>query len=66
MTTTIQVSDATKQVLDYLKKEEEADSYDQVIQELTRVKTKVPQSMFGSVKFSRPWSREDRMDFDNE
>lgn len=66
MTTTIQVSDATKQVLDSLKKKEKADSYDQIIQELTRVKIKVPQSMFGSVKFSRPWSREDRMDFDNE
>ncbi len=65
MTTTIQVSDATKQVLDGLKKKEQASSYDQIIQELVKTKTKVASSMFGSFKLNA-WKKEDRMKFDED
>ncbi len=63
MTTTIQVSKATKQLLDILKKKEQATSYDLVIQKLAKARTGISKSMFGAAKGLK-WKREDRLDFD--
>lgn len=62
MATTIQISDSTKQLLELLKEQEEASSYDQVLQKLLRQHTKVPKSMFGTMKDIK-WKKSDRMDF---
>ncbi|MEK6849633.1 MAG: hypothetical protein AABY01_03630 [Nanoarchaeota archaeon] len=64
MTTTIQVSDMTKQLLDQLKAREHADSFDAVVEKLAREKMAVPKSMFGSAKGLGPWRKEDRDDRD--
>lgn len=63
MATTIQVSHATKQVLDLLKSREKALSYDQVIQHLARIHARVPQSMFGAIKGIKWNKKEDRCTF---
>ena len=62
MTTTIQVSDSTKQVLESLKVKESAASYDELIRHLVDKHSKIPKSMFGSIKTSK-WKKEDRFDF---
>ena len=62
MATTIQVSQLTRQVLEKLKTEEKAHSFDEVIQILVKKVDKVPSSMFGSATLS-PWTKKDRMDF---
>lgn len=62
MATTIQVSDGTRQVLERLKKQQHATTYDQVIQQLIRVKTKVPATMFASARGIK-WNKKDRIDF---
>lgn len=62
MATTIQVSDGTRQVLERLKKQQHAATYDQVIWQLIQIKTKVPVTMFASVRGIK-WSKKDRMDF---
>jgi len=62
MATTIQVSDGTRQVLERLKKQQHATTYDQVIQQLIQVKTKVPTTMFASVKGMK-WNKKDRVVF---
>ena len=62
MATTIQVSDATRQLLELLKVKRKAASFDQVIDELAREKVGVPHSMFGSVK-GLQWKKQDRMRF---
>jgi len=54
MTTTIQIRKTTKQMLQMLKKKEQASSYDQIIQRLVRKRMGVPTSMFGTVKGARP------------
>ena len=41
MATTIQVSDGTRQVLERLKKQQHATTYDQVIQQLIQVKINI-------------------------
>ncbi len=61
MATTIQISDETKQLLEHLKTEEEAPSYDQVIKILLEEHTKIPKSMFGVGKEMKSWSKKDRM-----
>lgn len=61
MATTIQVSDATKQLLELLKKKEKTPSYDQIIQILAKERAKVPSSMFGAIKGLK-WKKKDRMD----
>jgi hypothetical protein len=48
MTTTIQVSRKTRQLLDALKRRLSAKSYDEVIQKLMIEKLEIPTSMFGS------------------
>ena len=62
MATTIQVSDGTKQILEKLKEEQQANNYDQVIQKLLLKKTKIPASMFGSASGIK-WKKKDRMGF---
>jgi len=62
MTTTIQVSDNTKQLLERMKKEQKERSYDAVIQHLVRKDLKVAESMFGAVK-GTVWKKSDRLKF---
>jgi len=61
MSTTIQVSNITKQVLEKLKEKEHASSYDQVIQLLVRKHTPLAASLFGSVK-GLAWKKKDRLE----
>ena len=61
MPTTIQVSDTTRQVLERLKEQQHAASYDQIIQQLVQKQNKVPTSMFGALKGLK-WKKEDRME----
>ena len=60
MATTIQVSEATKQTLVWLKKKENFSNYDQVIQKLLSKETKIPKTMFGIEK-NLTWRKEDRL-----
>ena len=62
MATTIQVSEATKRVLERLKKEEGASSYNEVIERIVKERAGVPKSMFGSMK-GKGWKKEYRMEF---
>lgn len=62
MTTTIQVSDGTQQLLEFIKKKEKAASYDQVILHLVKTHAHVPRSLFGAVK-GLTWKKTDRMEF---
>lgn len=60
MATTIQITNATKQLLEILKKKENAPSYDKIIYELAKKDTKISKSMFGSVKGLK-WNKKDRI-----
>lgn len=62
MTTTIQVSETTKQLLEKIKEKKHATSYDQIIQQLVKKYTGVAPSLFGSVK-GLHWNKKDRLDF---
>ncbi len=66
MSTTIQVSQTTKQLLDIAKKNKQAPSYDQVIEDLLKKDLKVPKSMFGSTPGLSWNKKEDRMKFHHE
>lgn len=59
MATTIQVSDATKQLLDILKKKEKARTQDELIQRLAKQRLTMPESMFGAAK-GLAWKKQDR------
>ncbi|MBI2666814.1 hypothetical protein HYX13_04335 [Candidatus Woesearchaeota archaeon] len=61
MNTTIQVSAGTRQLLEHLKREEKAPSYDAVIQHLVFKKKKVAGSFFGTVKGLTWKKKEDRL-----
>ena len=63
MTSTVRVSQTTKQMLDLLKKEGHAKTYDQLIQQLLEKHLMIPESMFGAFKGLKKWTRADRMDF---
>ncbi len=56
MTTSVQVSEKTLQLLDRLKGELGARSFDQVIRDLISERKKIPRSMFGSNPKLRPFS----------
>jgi len=58
MTTTVQVADETRRLLEKLKNEKKLDSYDQVIRWLVTSKAGVPRSMFGAAKGSHRFERE--------
>ncbi len=59
MTTSVQVSEKTIQLLDKLKRELGARSFDQVIRDLITDRNKIPRSMFGSNPKLRPFSQKE-------
>jgi len=63
MTTTIQISDNTKQMLEEIKKQNSL-TYDEVIQELLSKKRSIPDSLFNTMKGK--WTKKDRMLFEDE
>jgi predicted CopG family antitoxin len=58
MTTTVQVRDETRRLLERLKKQMGASSFDEVISKLARSKVGVPDSLFGVCRGSRRFVRE--------
>ncbi len=65
MSTTIQVSDKTRQKLEILKDQEGLKTLDEVISKIADKELKVPKSMFGKARIS-PWKKSDRMKFHGE
>ena len=63
MSTTIQTSKKTAQLLRELMKKTGAASYDEVISSLAREKLSVPKSMFGSNPKLKPFTEEDESHF---
>ena len=61
MTTTIQISDTTKQVLESLKKKEKNATYDMLIQRLIKKHSNAAKSMFGAIKGIK-WKKQDRLE----
>jgi len=59
MTTTVQVRDETRRMLDKLKKELGLNSYDDVISRLVTRKAGIPESLFGACKGSRQFVRDE-------
>ena len=59
MTTTIQVSTATKQMLDFIKKKEHMNTYDSLLRKILQKHTQIPKSMFGAVKGMKKWNKEE-------
>jgi len=57
MPTTVQVSEKTLQMLNELKKEMKARSHDEVIKSLITKRKRIPDSMFGSNRRLKPFSR---------
>ena len=60
MSTTVQVSQTTKQLLDLAKEEKKAETYDQVIKALLERYLHIPKSLFGVYKGMK-WKKSDRM-----
>jgi predicted CopG family antitoxin len=58
MTTTVQVSDETRRLLEKLKRQMGLFSYDDVIRRLARSKAGIPDSLFGACRGSRRFVRE--------
>jgi len=58
MSTTVQVRDATRRLLDELKKEMNLRNYDAVIRMLVKSRRGIPESLFGSCRGSRPFQRD--------
>ena len=63
MTTTIQVSNTTKQMLDQLKEKKQIKTNDEAIQLLLDERMELPKSMFGAARGIGRWKKEDRADF---
>jgi len=63
MTTTIQVSRRTRQLLDALKKKLFAKSYDEALQKLLAEKMEIPTSMFGSNPKLSQFKEEEEAEF---
>jgi len=63
MVTTIQVRGSTKQMLEELKLQSNAENYDEVISKIIAEKLKAPKSLFGKIKLSPYVRRKDRMKF---
>jgi hypothetical protein len=59
LTTSVQVSERTLQLLNKLKREEGLRSLDQVIRELVAERGKIPKSMFGSNPKLRSFTAKD-------
>jgi len=58
MTTTIQLDERTLKTLATLKRQLKARSYQEVIQTLISQRQKLPASLFGTARGSRPYSHE--------
>ncbi len=58
MTTTVQVRDETRRLLDKLKQQMGLRSYDEVIGRLVKARTGVPKSLFGACRGSLRFVRE--------
>jgi predicted CopG family antitoxin len=58
MTTTVQVRDETRKLLDRLKQQMGLRSYDEVIGRLVKARTSTPESLFGACKGSLRFVRE--------
>ncbi len=58
MTTTVQVREDTRRLLDRLKRQLGLASYDKVIKKLVESKAGHPESLFGACKGSHPFVRE--------
>ena len=58
MTTTVQVRDETRKLLDRLKQQMGLRSYDEVIGKLVKARTGTPKSLFGACKGSLLFVRE--------
>lgn len=58
MTTTVQVRDETRKLLDRLKRQMGLRSYDEVIGSLVKARTGTPKSLFGACKGSLRFVRE--------
>jgi len=57
MTTTVQVADETRRLLEKLKKERKLGSYDQVIRWLVASEARLPKSMYGAARGSHGFER---------
>tara|TARA_Y100000310_G_C19990704_1_gene493985 strand:+ start:232 stop:426 length:195 start_codon:yes stop_codon:yes gene_type:complete len=62
MTTTIQVSNTTKQLLEMYKEKRKASSYDEVIHSIMEKKLNIPKSMFGAAKGIKAAFKRDKKD----
>jgi predicted CopG family antitoxin len=58
MTTTVQISDETRRLLEKLKNEMGLKSYDEVIGKLAKKESRTPESLFGACKGSKPFRRD--------
>lgn len=58
MTTTVQVRDETRRLLEKLKNEMGLKSYDDVIKRLAKSRAGLSDSLFGACRGSRPFVRE--------
>ena len=65
MSTTVQVSETTRQKLEILKNKEKFQTIDQLISDMADKELKTPKSMFGKAKISS-WKKSDRMKFDGK
>jgi len=60
MVTSIQVSERTRQVLDMLKTQQAASSYEIVIERLVSKELKTPASMLGKLPRVLHWTKKDK------
>jgi hypothetical protein len=58
VSTTVQISNETRRLLEKLKNEMGVKSYDEVIGKLARKESQVPKSLFGAFKGSKPFRRD--------
>ena len=63
MPTTVQVNEKTLQMLNKVKKEMKAKSYDEVIKTLIIERKKIPSTMFGSNRKLNSFSQHDEVEF---
>lgn len=61
--TTIQISTTTKQLLQALKEEEHATSYEEVLRPMLEKRLRIPKSMFGVIRGLKWKKSEDRLNF---
>jgi hypothetical protein len=61
MATTVQIADTTKQLLDHLKEQRHASSFDEVILVLVKKELHIPDSMYGKFPGMK-WTKADRME----